>query len=690
MTTDMLTDHRRLRANMVTDLKQAQEFARKMELHEVVEHVDTLLLQHEHRNFNVAVVGEFKRGKSTLINALLRRQVLPANVLPCSATLNRITYGIHPLVEIRYRERDGQPGSVEQITIEQLAEYVTKLTPESERRAADIEEAIVQYPLELCKNGVDIIDTPGLNDEDNMTAITSSVLQRTDAAIFVILATSPFSETEKEFLNNMLTEDLAQVLFVVNRIDSIDDADDRRNVLHLIERRIRESVESKAARQWGKDSEEYQNYVRRMGKPRVFGVSSSQALRAATKGPEELRQTSGFAEFEQELVRFLTHDKDATALRVIANCTIDTCNKILTQVAAREGGLRISAQEFEEIYQRTHEQLEGLRQKQVDELRRVDRAEQRALTAALQTFDGLLADMRRAAETVVAQAPVSTADIDKKKQQETLERLGRLVSSSVQEAVRIRSEAIQREITRELDREIERLQGFATEVREVLGEIVLRLSEAGKNSAARGESGVDTAVHALTGFAPIPVGGVLTGYREAGLKGAAVGGIAGVGTGLGAAFGAGVVIALLGLPLTWPVVLPALLLSGIASAFGGKWATRLAFGQQQVDRFREGYRTSVLNEISKQMSAQDANLRQRITQQVHEAFDALRQHIRTELGGPIEQTQRTLDDLRTQRAHDEAVAEVAFRQLNEIRTETHKLRSKALARSQELVQSEHL
>jgi hypothetical protein len=46
--------------------------------------------------------------------------------------------------------------------------------------------------------------------------------------------------------------------------------------------------------------------------------------------------------------------------------------------------------------------------------------------------------------------------------------------------------------------------------------------------------------------------------------------------------------------------------------------------------------------------------------------------------------------LRTQRAHDEAVAEVAFRQLNEIRTETHKLRSKALARSQELVQSEHL
>lgn len=686
----MLTDHRRLRTNMVADLKRVQEFARKLELDETVAHIDTLLLQHEHKNFNVAVVGEFKRGKSTLINALLGRQVLPANVLPCSATLNRITYGVRPAVEIRYRGSHDQPGKVERIEIEQLADYVTKLTPESEQRAADIEEAVVQYPLELCKNGVDIIDTPGLNDEDNMTAITYSVLQRTDAAIFVILATSPFSETEKDFLNNMLTEDLAQVLFVVNRIDSIEDEDDRKNILKLVERRIRESVEAKAARQWGHGSEEFENYVRRMGAPRIFGVSSSQALRAVTKGPEELRETSGFAEFEHELARFLTHDKDAMSLRVIANCTIDTSNKILAQAAAREGGLRMNEQEFEQLYHRTHDQLEELRRKQSSELQRVTQAEQHARAGAMRLFDELLVEMQRTAEQAVAKAPVTTADIDAKKQQETLERLGKMVASEVQETVRIKAEAIQYEITRELEREIDRLQGFASEVRDVLGQIVLSLSDVGQQDLKKGETGVDTAIYGLTGFAPLPVGGLLTGYREAGLKGAAVGGVAGVGTGLGAAFGAGLFIAMLGLPLTWPVLLPALLVSGIASAFGGKWATRLAFGQQQVDKFRENYRASVLNEIAKQMRTQDAELRLRIEQQVHHAFEALRQHIIIELGGPIEQTQRTLNDLQTRRAHDEAASEFQFNQLAELRIETQTVRSKALARSQELLQPRSL
>lgn len=690
MTNELLTDHRRLRANMLGDLKRVQEFARKLELDETVAHIDTLLLQHEHKNFNVAVVGEFKRGKSTLINALLGRQVLPANVLPCSATLNRITYGVRPSVEIRYRGRDEQPGRVEQIEIEQLAEYVTKLTPESEERAADIEEAVVQYPLELCKNGVDIIDTPGLNDEENMTAITFSVLQRTDAAIFVILATSPFSETEKDFLNNMLTEDLAQVLFVVNRIDSIEEEEDRANILQLVERRIRESVENKAARQWGKDSEEFENYVRRMGAPRVFGVSSSQALRAATKGPEELRRTSGFADFEGELARFLTHDKDATALRVIANCTVDTANKILAQAAAREGGLRMSAQEFEAIYARTHGQLDELRQKQTGELQRVAQSEQRARAAALRIFDELAPAMLRAAEAAVANAPVSTADVDKKKQQETLERLGKAVSSSVQEAVRIKAEAIQHEITRELERELDRLQGFATEVRDVLGAIVLQFAEVG-GGQTRGNSTSDVVTSGALASIFLPAaGGLLTGYREAGIAGAAVGGIAGAGAGFGAAFGAGLVIAVLGLPLTWPVMLPVMVIAGIASAFGGKWATRLAFGQQQVDKFREGYRKAVLDEITKQMRTQDAELRQRIEQQAHEAFEALRRHIVTELGGPIEQTQRTLNDLHTRRAHDEAAAEFQLKQLAEIRAETQTVRSKALARSQELREPEKL
>ena len=90
------------------------------------------------RKFRVAVVGEFRRGKSTFVNALLGREILPTDALPTTATLNRITYGAVPKAYLCYRD-----GRREDVRIEELSRYVTKLTRESENAAAQIEEAVV-------------------------------------------------------------------------------------------------------------------------------------------------------------------------------------------------------------------------------------------------------------------------------------------------------------------------------------------------------------------------------------------------------------------------------------------------------------------------------------------------------------------------------------------------------------------
>ena len=93
------------------------------------------------RKFRVAVVGEFKRGKSSFINALLGREILPVDALPTTATLNRITYGALPRAYLRYKDE-----KVEEVEIGELSRYVTKLTQESEDAASRIEEAVVEYP----------------------------------------------------------------------------------------------------------------------------------------------------------------------------------------------------------------------------------------------------------------------------------------------------------------------------------------------------------------------------------------------------------------------------------------------------------------------------------------------------------------------------------------------------------------
>ena len=108
-------------------------------------------------HFEVAIVGEFKRGKSTLINALLGQEVLPADVLPATATLNRVTYSETPYVMVEYKN-----GSSERVDINQLENYVTKLSYESEKKAETVKQATVYYDTDFCKNNVDIIDTPVL------------------------------------------------------------------------------------------------------------------------------------------------------------------------------------------------------------------------------------------------------------------------------------------------------------------------------------------------------------------------------------------------------------------------------------------------------------------------------------------------------------------------------------------------
>ena len=203
-----ITNYRQTVMSLTADLQNLRRYCAELGLEASVAGVDGVLARLEGDAFNVAVVGEFKRGKSTLINALLGRSILPADVLPCSATLNRVAYGVEPRATVEYRD-----GSTEDVAVEELGDYVTKLTPESERRAATVRSATVYYPTAFCRNGVTIIDTPGLNDDEAMTEVTLGVLPEADAAIMVMMCGSPFSESERAFLEQkVMAADLGRVV----------------------------------------------------------------------------------------------------------------------------------------------------------------------------------------------------------------------------------------------------------------------------------------------------------------------------------------------------------------------------------------------------------------------------------------------------------------------------------------------
>lgn len=252
------------------------------------------------RKFNVAVMGEFKRGKSSLINALLGYKILPADVTPATATINRITYGSSPSMTIFYHD-----GTTEAADMKNISDYVTMLTEEGLKRAAQIREAVITYPTVICQNHVDIIDTPGLNDNIEMTKVTMKLLPDIDAVIMVISALAPFSEKETEFVCQLIESDnVENIVFVVTYIDQIDE-DEQDKFIEYINGRIRSSISKYMGQNKGSE-ENLLKAKRILDNCRVLGVSSLQALKAFVTGDRALLKKSRFEAFKNELYEFLT------------------------------------------------------------------------------------------------------------------------------------------------------------------------------------------------------------------------------------------------------------------------------------------------------------------------------------------------------------------------------------------------
>jgi hypothetical protein len=263
------------------------------------------------KKYNVAVMGEFKRGKSSLINALLGSRILPADSTPTTATVNRITYGTEPKAVITYKE-----GTSKEINIEDLSNYVTKITPEGETRAMKIKEATVYYPTVICQNHIDIIDTPGLNDDERMTQITIEMINHVDAVIIPIHARAPFSETEKKFVCQLINcGNINNLVFVVTYMDQLDEDDYRyEEFMNYIQNRIKNEVfKELMTRDKADDSIAKAHLL--LDHMNICGISSALALKSFTTNNRELLRQSRFEEFHTSLLRVVTAKQLENAVR---------------------------------------------------------------------------------------------------------------------------------------------------------------------------------------------------------------------------------------------------------------------------------------------------------------------------------------------------------------------------------------
>jgi GTP-binding protein EngB required for normal cell division len=166
----------------------------------------------------VLVAGEAKRGKSTLINALLGRDVLPSGVTPLTAVTTTVRYGDDQHAEARFHD-----GHEEKYPLTALPDLVTERgNPGNRRRLTGV---TVYLAAPVLEGGVELVDTPGTGsvfEWDTRTA--HDVLESMDAAVFVLTADPPVSASERDLLRRVAG--LSVMTFaVLNKADHLDDAE---------------------------------------------------------------------------------------------------------------------------------------------------------------------------------------------------------------------------------------------------------------------------------------------------------------------------------------------------------------------------------------------------------------------------------------------------------------------------------
>lgn len=237
----------------------------------------------------VVVLGEFKRGKSTFINALIGNDLLPTDVLPETATINALIYNETPELQVIMHDGTIEKGVPERSFLERFS------AKNQDAECSKIKYLKIGYPFKLLNNNVVIVDTPGVSDlNEQRCDVTYNFIPKANAVLFLLDANSPLKKSEKDFIEEkLLAQGIDNIIFLVNKYDNVDEEEDED---------FWENLQMHMMKAFAEDEHKLKALE-------MYPLSAKIALRGVLEGNDDFVNASGINEVKEALQKNISEGR---------------------------------------------------------------------------------------------------------------------------------------------------------------------------------------------------------------------------------------------------------------------------------------------------------------------------------------------------------------------------------------------
>lgn len=304
--------------------------------------------------FMVLIVGIFSTGKSSMINALIGEKLLPSGLLPETGVLTELHYGADKRITVYPkpgRHDSDEPFTLPEANMAEIRKYVSLNSKDQKTGAKNVEspfeKMVIEWPLEILKEGIVLVDTVGLNDPYGNGAITEQYLPEADAILYLLTCSNPpCTELDRKELETLRGFGFKNIMFTYTHYDTAlaayEDDEDGLDAM-------------KAA------NAEFCLEHTDLGEESIHYVNSLEGLAGVLEDNAEKRLRSGYVDLEKFLETYLVENKGREQIDVLTRVMQAKRDDMARSAAAQDAAARGDRQAALDKAERARKELESIR-----------------------------------------------------------------------------------------------------------------------------------------------------------------------------------------------------------------------------------------------------------------------------------------------------------------------------------------